>query len=53
MPLILLGAAALLGGTGFLSGFSLSNKLGTALTVAGSVLGLFLGFMLLQKMRGK
>lgn len=53
MPLVFLGAAALLGGTGFLSGFSLSNKLGSALKIAGFVLGLFLSFMLLQKVRGK
>ena len=51
MPLlipILLGSA-LLGGGGFITGAATSDKLGSALQVAGLVIGLFLSLLLLQR----
>jgi hypothetical protein len=48
MPFLLMGGAALLSATGFLSGFSLSNKLGDALKLAGLVTGLFFIYKLVK-----
>ncbi len=49
-PLIpLLFVTGLSGASGLFTGFSLSNKVGTALTVTGVVVGLFLIFILAQR----
>jgi len=47
VPIVLF--SGLTGVTGLLSGFTLSNKLSTALTVMGVVVGLFLIFILAQR----
>ncbi len=50
MPLIpLVFLTGLTGASGFIAGGALSDKFGTALTVAGFVVGLFLIFMLAQR----
>jgi len=47
VPIVL--ASGFAGASGFFTGFVLSDKLSTALIVAGVVLGLFLIFILAQR----
>lgn len=47
VPIVL--GAGLFGTSGFVSGAATSDKLGTGITVAGLVVGLFLIFILIQR----
>jgi len=50
LPLVpILLVSGLTGASGFIAGGSLSDKLGTGVTVAGIVVGLFLIFILAQR----
>jgi len=52
LPLVpLLFVGGLTGASGLITGFSLSNKLGTALSVTGIVVGMFLIFILAQRFK--